>query len=226
MEWVSFLGATALAAIHLLAGKLRFLDAVPRSRWLSFAGGVAVAYAIVHLMPELHREHDSIGIRLLWSIVLLGVVLFYGLEKLAARTAHRDESQPLNVFWMHIAAYAAYNALLGYLLIREDRDLPSLGLYLFGIGLHFVVNDHSLRQHHQDRYCHEARWLLAIAVLSGWLLGLWTKIDERVTAAIVAFLAGGIILNTFKEELPESRESRYWVFAVGALGYAALLLMI
>lgn len=34
----------------------------------------------------------------------------------------------------------------------------------------------------------------------------------------------GVLLNVLKEELPEQRESRYWVFALGAIGYALLLL--
>lgn len=43
-------------------------------------------------------------------------------------------------------------------------------------------------------------------------------------AAITAFLAGGIVLNVLKEELPEERESRFWAFALGATSYATILL--
>lgn len=44
--------ALALALVHLLVGKLPFIDAVPRSRWLSIAGGVSVAYVFVHILPR------------------------------------------------------------------------------------------------------------------------------------------------------------------------------
>ncbi|NJL21613.1 MAG: hypothetical protein HC895_13625, partial [Leptolyngbyaceae cyanobacterium SM1_3_5] len=43
-------------------------------------------------------------------------------------------------------------------------------------------------------------------------------------AVLFAFLAGGIVLNVLKEELPEDRESHFWSFAIGAIGYAVLLL--
>lgn len=43
-------------------------------------------------------------------------------------------------------------------------------------------------------------------------------------AVIFAFLAGSIIFNVLKEELPEERQSRFWAFAVGVAIYAALLL--
>jgi len=43
--------------------------------------------------------------------------------------------------------------------------------------------------------------------------------------ALVAFLAGSVVLNVLKEELPEYRESQVWAFAMGCAGYTALLLI-
>ena len=43
-------------------------------------------------------------------------------------------------------------------------------------------------------------------------------------AVLFAFLAGGVILNVIKEELPEEQESLFWAFALGAALYTALLL--
>lgn len=47
--------AIGLALFHLYASKL-FLDVIPRSRWLSMASGVSVAYVSVHLLPDLNEE--------------------------------------------------------------------------------------------------------------------------------------------------------------------------
>ncbi|WP_145059739.1 hypothetical protein [Lignipirellula cremea] len=233
----SLAGAVVLAAIHLLGGRLRFPEGMPRSRWLSLAGGVAVSYAIVHLLPELQSHHETlrdsardtqfayIAEHLVWGLVLLGVVVFYGLEKAAIRSKKSPDGAPSDVFWLHIGSFAAYNMLLGYLLVREDRGLRSLILFLIGIGLHFLVNDQGLSQHHKDRYHRTGRWVLSGAVLAGWMIGVLTEVHEAVMASVVAFLAGGILLNTFKEELPEERESRYWAFTLGAFGYAAVLLV-
>ncbi len=49
-----------LAAVHLFSGRMRFLDVSPRSRWLSAAGGVSVAYVFVHLMPDLAEEQETL----------------------------------------------------------------------------------------------------------------------------------------------------------------------
>ena len=53
-----------------------------------------------------------------------------------------------------------------------------------------------------------------------------TEIPEVAIAVLVAFLAGGVVLNVLKKELPEERESRFWAFALGATLYAALLLVL
>ena len=45
------------------------------------------------------------------------------------------------------------------------------------------------------------------------------------TSALFTFLAGGVVLNVLKEELPEYRESRFCAFAAGIAGDTALRLI-
>lgn len=75
------------------------------------------------------------------------------------------------------------------------------------MALHFVVNDHGLREHHKNAYDHIGRWILKVAIIAGWVIDSETKISEAAIALLFAFLAGGAILNIFKEELPEDRQS-------------------
>ena len=124
-------------------------------------------------------------------------------------------------------AFAAYNGLVGYLVVhREDPAWRGLVLYTSAMALHFVVNDFSLREHHKKAYSHTARWLLAAAAFAGWALGIATEISGLALGVLAGFLAGGVIMNVLKEELPAERESRFWAFAAGAAGYAALLLVV
>src|SRR5690606_28721775 len=58
---IALLVALALAAVHLFAGRLRFLDTVPRAAWLSGAGGASVAYVFLHLLPELAAGQEAIA---------------------------------------------------------------------------------------------------------------------------------------------------------------------
>jgi len=63
-----------------------------------------------------------------------------------------------------------------------------------------------------------------IVALLGYGIGLMTPIHELMLAVLFAFLAGGVILNVIKEELPKEQESLFWAFALGAALYTALLL--
>jgi zinc transporter ZupT len=231
--------ATALAAIHILAARLRFLDVVPRSRWLSFAGGIAVAYVFLHILPELsaHQKIFAEHLRLsdkaaetwVYLLTLAGLAIFYGLERIvrgsrAPRGAPGEA--PGGVFWLHIGSFTIYNLLIGYLLLhREEAGLRSLLFYFVAMALHFLTNDFGLRHDHRARYDARGRWLLAGATLLGWALGAVTTLPAPATGFLFAFLAGGVVLNVLKEELPEERESRFLPFAVGAAGYAVLLIV-
>jgi len=238
---VSAVVVILFALIHILGNRLRFLDGTPRSIWLSLAGGVSVAYVFVHLLPDLAEYQDTFhehvrGIftaleRHSYLIALLGLAIFYGLDRLArqsARTRGKREGVPrpsAEVFWIHLGAFAVYNLLIGYLLVhREETDLRGLLIYAAAMGLHFIVNDRGLREQHGAVYDAKGRWLLAAAPLAGWALGLATTVSPLLLSALFSFLAGGIVLNVLKEELPEDRESRFWAFAVGTTAYSALLL--
>ena len=94
------------------------------------------------------------------------------------------------------------------------------------MATHFVVNDYGLRSDHRRRYHRFGRWILSGAVVVGWAIGAATRIHAAAIAALFAILAGGVVLNVLKEELPAERESAFWAFALGAAAYAALLLFL
>ena len=224
-----------LAAVHLGAGHLHVVGRVPRSRWLSFAGGTAIAYVFVHLLPELAAGGRAIeaneGLlatffeRHVYLVALVGFVAFYGLERFVD-DAKQDDQTPLSdvgVFWVHVGAFALYNALVGYSLHHRQTVLAA-ALFAVAMAFHFLVNDVGLADAHAGIYDRTGRWVLAAAVVAGSAVGALVHLDEALFAVILAFLGGGVVLNVVKEELPEDRESRFPAFAVGAAGYAGVLL--
>lgn len=223
--YVALAIACGLAAAHLLAGSLRFLDGVPRSRWLSAAGGASVAYVFLHLLPDLAAAHERQGVRsetVYFIIALAGLVGFYGVERQVR--LHAREEAP-GVFWTHVGSFAAYNIIIGYLLLhREESGLSALLLYGGAMALHFLSSDYGMRLDHQRAYDHKARWMLAGAVLLGWLAGWLVEVPRGAVDGLFAFLAGGVVLNVMKEELPEERQSRFGAFLAGVTAYGALLL--
>ncbi|CAN5657958.1 hypothetical protein BH24DEI1_BH24DEI1_08740 [soil metagenome] len=258
MFLLAALSALGRALVHCFASALHKLQPLPRRDWFSAAGGVAVAYVFLHLLPELeHHQRALEGSD--WPILealthhayllaLAGLALFYGLERAIKRSkrasedggdakssgseygssedsSSEDSSSERRDFWLHIGAFALYNALIGYLLLGAE-DPRELLLFAAAMALHFVVNDDALRNHHEAQYDRLGRWVMAAGVLAGWGFGAVVDLGEAGLAAIFAFLAGGIVLNVLKEELPEERESRFLSFVGGAALYALLLLVV
>ena len=223
--------ALAMALVHVFSPRLVLLNEIPRSRWLSAAGGISTAYVFVHLLPELARhqaESFSGAGAEIFLIAMLGLMAFYGLERWAKSLAgsddrHRELSGAS--FWLHLGAFALYNLLIGYLLPERIRDDGAGGfaIYAFAMIVHFIVNDRGLFAHHGQRYLKEGRWVLAVAPFAGIAMAEITELPTFTIGGLLAFLGGGVILNVLKEELPEQRQSRFWAFAIGALAYAAVL---
>lgn len=235
-DGATFAVALAFAAIHLFGRRFVFLQSQPRSLWLSAAGGVSVAYVFVHLLPELAaqnhalREKDWVfgfDERHLYAAALLGLIIFYGLERMAARSRHAGAQEAnRGAFALHLFSFALYNVVIGILLVRRQTEgALEEAAFAFAMGVHFLVTDHALRAHHQALYDRRGRWIVAGAPLLGWALGMAHAVPEATIAYMFALLAGGVVLNVLKEELPEERESRFSAFALSAFGYAALLLI-
>lgn len=241
--WLSMIFAIGFALIHYCSKYMSFLKETPRSKFLSISAGIAVAYVFVHLLPELNSFQEQLQTELedsFWSftehhiyiIALIGLVLFYVLERMVKVSKRTDKLSDPNkagsgVFWLHIASFFVYNSIIGYLLVREEYESP-LGMlfYFLALGVHFITNDRSLRRDHQQIYDKYGRLLLTGAILLGWFIGIFTELNEIAVSLLNAFIAGGIVLNVLKEELPEERESSIGSFLLGAAGYTALLLLI
>lgn len=240
--WLSLCFALGFAIIHLFSKNMKFLKVVPRSRFLSAVGGISVAYVFLHLLPELgvfqdelRGEVENSGWSFLEShiylIAMMGLVIFYGLEQMVKTSKRRNDKEQkqrssAGVFWVHIGSFTLYNGVIGYLLIREEYQSHWGMLFFFiAMGVHFITNDKGLRETHKEDYDKYGRWLLTAAILVGWMIGVFFELNEFIISFLVAFIAGGVVLNVLKEELPEERESSFAAFFTGLIAYSALLLL-
>jgi hypothetical protein len=239
---LTLLVALLFAGIHLLGPQLDFLRTAPRRVWLSAAGGISIAYVFVHILPELAQHQKNFdqggpfGLlngsgRHVYFMALLGLTCFYGLE-LAVRASARKHarlgegrriSRP--IFWLQLGSYAGFNLIIGYLLVdREETGLLNLATYAIAMAMHFIVTDQGLREQSHPEYDVIGRWILAVAVLGGFVIGVSVTLPPVAISGLFAFLAGGIILNVLKHEVPENRQSNFVAFVLGAGLYAAVLL--
>lgn len=226
-----------LAGLHLAAARIRTLPLVPERALGSFAGGLAIAYVFLHLLPELAAGNEAVGEALadvveptplfelaIFLVALTGFTVFYGLER-GARRQRSGGAEPAGVFWLHLTSFALYNVLITYgMALRVRTGLVFALLFAVAMGLHFVLTDRGLEEHYPRRFASTGRLVLAAALLLGWVLSaLAAPTSTLVVALLTALLGGSILLNVFKEELPADRKSSFGWFLTGLVLYAALL---
>lgn len=227
----------AVALVHPLSAALP-LSRATRAVLLSAAGGVSLVYAFLHLFPELDARRESLGAIGLpavaeghvYAVVFAGLALFYGLERLAAVSREHEFAHDWGsladepVFWVHVGGFVLYNAFIGYVLVQGETGTESTVLFAVAMALHLLGNDAAMEAHHREAYERIGRWLLAAAVVAGGLLGAVYTINAGTVTLLLGLLTGGIVFNAIKDELPRTRESRFWAFAAGSGVYAALVL--
>ena len=59
-------------------------------------------------------------------------------------------------------------------------------------------------------------------MLGGWVIGYYGSLGVVGPAAIQAFIAGGVLLTVFSEEIPKEPEGRQGTFAAAALLFGTL----
>ncbi len=155
---LGLVSTAVLVALHLAAPHIRRLPLVPERVTGSFAGGIAVAYVFLHLLPELAEGHTrlrevfgeesapsplaELGIFL---VALAGFATFYLLEHAATtrrKQAGGAERGGRRLFLVHLASYAVYNAVITYTLPLTYRTgIGFAVLFTVAMGLHFVLSD-------------------------------------------------------------------------------------
>jgi hypothetical protein len=238
---LSLIFALGFAVIHFSSKHLTFVKEIPRSKILSAAGGVAVSYVFLHLLPDLNRYQNKVENTLnsgigkyienhIYVISLLGLAIFYGLERMVKKSNKSQtgkSKKSLGVFWVHISSFFVYNATIGYILIREEfKSNWGMFFYFLALGIHFVTVDRGLRREHKQIYDKYGRIILTVAIMFGWLIGVFYEVNDLIISVLVAFLVGGLILNVMKEELPEEKESSFVAFISGLVVYSFILMLI
>ncbi len=236
----------AFSAIFLFGSDVLIPESIRRHRRkvLSFGAGVTIAYVFVHLLPELEAAREVLarnGARMalpfpalrVYLAALIGFMLFYGLEHLVAWSGKNadpeakrgEENRPGRL--IHVGGFLVYVWLAGYLAVRSlEEGTTRIALYAVALGLHFLSLDFSFLREYGAWYKRTARWAFVVAPVAGWTVGIFVGFSPFFTAALLGFLAGGIIMNAIVSELPKEKEGRLLFFLSGGAFYTALLIIL
>jgi hypothetical protein len=130
-------------------------------------------------------------------------------------------------FSLRIMTFAGYSSFIAYLPVDNPwNGVQSSLLYSLAMAFHMLLVDHSLAEQAHELYENRGRWILALAVIAGWSVGMIASIPELWLARITGFVCGGVIMNSLVAELPEGRGGRFGYFVVAAAIYAFVLIRV
>jgi hypothetical protein len=235
---IAFVATVFLMIFHYLSPW--FANHLPGKgrAFASFAGGVAVAYVFLHMLPNLVEYNKPIGNFLLdnqwltpftelliYIVALLGFLIYYGFDLLAQRYSQHGEDTW--VYGLHLIMFCLYNFLITYTMsLRAASSLLATALFTIAMALHFVLTDRKFCRFYPLQFNHQGRFLLITALFAGWLLSvIFDPVNMMVAALMVAFLAGSVLLNVFREELPATGITSYCWFAIGVILIMSILLL-
>lgn len=231
--------SVALFALTFVFGsRVHPLQDVIRDRRsiISFGAGISTAYLFLRMMPELAEAEETLSVfggwigKAAYLAALVGFLLVYGLE-------HFQRSQRRPEDGRTVPARAAagprsygiglYVLMLTYVLVREPgTDAAATLQYAVAISFHFLAVDHSLSDELGAAYDRRGRYALAGLCVLGWALAWLIEVPDAVVALLLAFVSGGVIMNTAIMELPEDKDGRLLPFAVGSVGFGLVLMTV
>lgn len=238
-EWIAFIATVILMLFHYLSPW--FSKKLPdKGVGLgSFGAGVAVAYVFLHMLPNLVEYNKPIGAYLIgnqwltpftelliYIVALFGFILYYGLDLMAERVGHKKNNDS-PVYELHLLMFCLNNFLITYTMsLRTLTSLTATILFTFAMGLHFILTDRKYSRLYKKRFYKTGRFLLSLSLLLGWAVSvLFNPVNIVVAAFMLAFLAGSILLNVFREELPSGKLTSYFWFSSGSLTITIILLL-
>lgn len=210
-------------------------DRVPSQKWFSFSSGIAITYFFMYLLPSLNKRQDTLRVEWLdlalpseiYVISLLGFTVFYGTMRVVRTPHFKDETIDQNVsYWLQVTLLTAYMSFSAYVVTASSVTFVARSFYATALGVHFLAVGHDLYRHYGERYLRQGRYLLSGGILIGGFFSRFIDLASHVEAILFAFVAGAMILNIVKFELPADRNLHFRTFVLAVVGYGGILLFL
>ena len=226
-----------LCITHYLSPEIKRIKGLSSTKIISFAGGVAVGYVFLHMLPELVESRDKIHELLdkvtsmsqfkdliVFVIALIGFELYYLLERFTVKHDASNSTLQKRSYAFNMAFYFIYNVLITYTLILFlETGFFYVILYSIAMGLHFILSDRHFNRYYPKLFGKRSHLLLIFALVFGYVLSIIAPINIYVSAMLTAFLSGAILYNAFSEEIALDRQTSMGAFFLGSLIMALLL---
>lgn len=251
-DFWSFISVSLFALVHLCSDRIRAEEVrahlqlkkpglpsrfeprltLEHHQFLSFGGGVAIAYIFIDLLPKLSKSDNLLRQTLssflpdlerhAYVLALAGFLLFFIVDR-----AQYFMRAPGAYFSLSLASYAFFNFLMGSAVAdKANLEVQPLLLFTIAMVLHYFMVDYSLKESHGELYRCYGRWILIGALYAGWLVGIWIALPAVVIALVSAFIGGGVMMNVTRHELAKENAANISTLLIAAMLYTVILLAI
>lgn len=222
---LTFITALAFAVIHLFSGYIHKILHKQETKAISFSGGMAIAYVFMHLIDKLGKADKIIGKTNFSLLCLIGFMIFYGLEYFACKILRDEKSHDDLSLCVELAFAGIYNFLIIYAIPKQFQQYGYIAfLYILAMGLHLLCHDLALTERYGRAFHSWGKYVLVSAVACGFLIDAFSpQSNQYISDGLMAILAGSLLFNIFKEEVPAPKNSSFLWFSGGVLTYTVLL---
>ena len=201
---------------HVFSKKLR-----KNQKLISFSAGVAVAYIILRLFPEI-ASHALIEGRKIFLFVLLGFVGLNLIEQYVYKNVRRLEKAYHKS--IHITYFFVYNFIIGAILVTfAARGLTQTLLFFVPFLLYIIAE--ILPQEFEFKSM-TSKILFSMAPVFGAVIGIYL-IDfiNSIFGVMIAFITGTLLYIVIRESLPSDEAEKPLFFIIGVLFYTVIIFM-
>ncbi|WP_444684066.1 hypothetical protein [Alkalicoccus luteus] len=225
----------AFLAVQVFANKIISSSSLGKIKWVSLAGGIAVSYIFVYILPSLHHEQEEFGDTAfelameseLYLFGLVGIVVFYTLTKAAERHRYKSgASVEDRFFFVQTCLFFMYNMLIAYIMFAADQSIEQLIFYSVAVGLHFMTVAHDLFRENESKYRQYGRFMLAGGIFIGYLIATITPYSAVALSIVFSFVSGAIMFNVIKHELPSEESAHLPTFVSAAFIYSGVTVLL
>jgi hypothetical protein len=207
----------------------------------SFSGGLAAAYVLLLLLPELNVITSELrGPRFLaFDLALLGLLIFKGIQHYCFRRVSADfdsqgewkfvgmkVAEKRSNFHISLGMFVAYSSLV---LLTFPFQYSHLGstlsvvLYLLTFALHLGFDALAVCEEDEHRFAKLAPRLVAPILLAASGFAALEVLPNQVSLGAFAMLAGIVVYNVFQVEVRKPEETSFVWFVTGSLVFSLLV---
>lgn len=206
----------------------------------SFSGGLAAAYVLLLLLPELSVINTELHgpPAAAFGLALLGLLIFKGIQHYCLQQAHAanaamgewkfvgvKSAEKRSNFAINLGVFTGYTALVLLTVPFQFSHLSgwiSSVLYLVTFALHLGFDALAVCEEDERRFAALAPKLVVPVLVVAAVLAAGGTLPNVVLLGAFSLLGGIVIYNVFRVELRKPEDTSFLWFVVGSVVFALL----